>query len=102
MNNDIFLLSCLAMESKTLISFSWQGRKVQSYSTHLRPKSPRKIIRRVLEKYVRLVGVTCTSPKVGLAASKLVPRKEKWGPRGLKEFPKQLITLSYYWLVLLV
>ena len=57
---------------------------------------------RVLEKYVRLVAVTCTSPKVGVAASKLVSRREKWGPRGLKGFPKQLITLSYYWLVLLV
>ena len=40
-----------------------------------------KIIIRVLEKYVRLVAVTCTSPKVGVAASKLVPRKEKCGPR---------------------
>ena len=57
---------------------------------------------RVLEKYVRLVAVRCTSPKVGVAASKLVPRREKWGPSGLKAFPKQLITLSYYWLVLLV
>ena len=43
---------------------------------------------RVLEKYVRLVTVTCTSPKVGVASSKLVPRREKWGPRGLKGFPK--------------
>ena len=75
---------------------------MQSNSTHQRPKSPRKIIIRVLEKYVRLVAVTCTSSKVGVAASKLVPRKEKWGPRGLKECPKQLITLSSYWLVLLV
>ena len=76
---------------------------MQSYSIHLRPKSPRKIIIQVLEKYVRLVAVTCTSPKVGVATSKLVPRKEKWGPRGLKGCPKQLvITLSSYWLVLLV
>ena len=75
---------------------------MQSYSTHLRPKSPRKIIIRVLEKYVRLVAVTCTSPKVGVAASKLVPRKEKIGSKGLKEFLKELITLSYCWLVLLV
>ena len=74
---------------------------MQSYSRHLRPKSPRKIIIRVLEKYVRLVAVTGTSPKVGVAASKLFPRKEKWGPRGLKECPKQLITLSSWWSVLL-
>ena len=43
------------------------------------PKSPRKIIIRVLEKYVRLVALTYTSPKVDVAASKLVPRKEKIG-----------------------
>ena len=61
---------------------------MRSYSTHLRPKSPRKIIIRVLEKYVRLVAVTCTSPKVGVAASKLVPRKEKLGPRGFKRMSK--------------
>ena len=34
---------------------------------------------RVLEKYVRLVAITSTSPKEGVAASKLVPRKEKVG-----------------------
>ena len=72
-----------------------------SYSRHLRPKSPRKIIIRVLEKYVHLVAVTSTSPKVGVAVSKLFPRNEKWGHRGLKECPKQLITLSSWWLVLL-
>ena len=73
---------------------------MQSYSKPLRPKSPRKIIIRVLEKYVGLVAVTtCTFPKVGV--SKLFPRKEKWSPRGLKECPKQLITLSSWWLVLL-
>ena len=30
-----------------------------------------------LENYVRLVAITSTSPKVGVAASKLVPRKEQ-------------------------
>ena len=49
---------------------------MQTYSTHLRPKSPRKIIIRVLEKYVRLVAITSTSPKAGMAASKLVPEKK--------------------------
>ena len=34
---------------------------------------------RVLEKYVRLVAITSTSPKAGVAASKLVPKKEKVG-----------------------
>ena len=43
------------------------------------PKSPRKIIIRVLEKYVRLVALTYTFPKVDVVASKLVPRKEKIG-----------------------
>ena len=65
-------------------------------SKHLWPKSPRKIIIRVLEKYVRLVAITGTSPKAVVAASKLVPRKERLGPRGLKRFPKQLIILRYY------
>ena len=51
-------------------------------------KSPRKIIVRVLEKYVRLVAPTYASPKVDVAASKLVPRKERLGPMGLKRFPK--------------
>ena len=32
---------------------------------------------RVLEKYVRLVAITFTSPKAGVAASKLVPKKER-------------------------
>ena len=50
-----------------------------TYSTHLRPKSPRKIIIRVLEKYVPLVEITSASPKAGVAASNLVPRKEKVG-----------------------
>ena len=43
------------------------------------PKLPRKIIIRVLEKYVRLVALTYASPKADVAASKLVPRKEKIG-----------------------
>ena len=34
---------------------------------------------RVLEKYVRLVAITSTSPKAVVAASKLVPRKETVG-----------------------
>ena len=34
---------------------------------------------RVLEKYVHLVAITSTSPKAGMAASKLVPKKEKVG-----------------------
>ena len=60
------------------------------------PKSPRKMIVRVLEKYVRLVAFTYASPKVNVTASKLVPRKERLGPRGLKRFPKPLVILSYY------
>ena len=59
------------------------------------PKSSRKIIVRVLEKYVRLVAPTYVSPKVDVAASKLVPGKERLDPRGLKRFPKHLSILSY-------
>ena len=43
------------------------------------PKLPRKIVIQVLEKYVRLVAFTYTSPKVDMTASKLFPRKEKRG-----------------------
>ena len=60
------------------------------------PRSPGKIIDRFLEKYVRLVALTCASPKVTVTASKLVPRKERLGPRGLKRFPKQFVILSHY------
>ena len=56
-----------------------------SYSRHLWPKSPRKIVIRVLEKYVRLVASTATSPKAVVAASKPVPRKEKIGSKGFKK-----------------
>ena len=59
-----------------------------AYSKHLWQKSPRKRVNRVLEKYVRLVAVTATSPKAVVAASKLVPRKERLGPRGLERFSK--------------
>ena len=66
------------MESWTLACF-FHGRaesaKLQQTS---RPKSPRKIVT-VLEKYVRLVAFTYTSPKVDMTASKLFPRKEKSG-----------------------
>ena len=73
----IYLIVLLGHGKLDLDFFFMAGPKMQSYSKHLRPKSPRKIIIRVLEKYVRLVAVTCTSSKVGVAASKLVPRKEK-------------------------
>ena len=93
---------CPAWPWKVKLGFLFHGRvKNVSYSRHLGPKSPRKIIFRVLEKYVRLVAVTFTSSKVDVAASKLFPRKEKWGPRGLKKCLKQLIILWSWWLVLL-
>ena len=56
-----------------------------TYSKHLWPKSPRKIIIRGLEKYVRLVAITATSPKAVVVAYKLVPRKEKIGSWGFKK-----------------
>ena len=43
---------------------------------------------RVLEKFVRLVAITATSPKAGVAASKLVPKKEKVGSWGFKMISK--------------
>ena len=53
-----------------------ESAKLQQTS---RPKSPRKIVIQVLEKYVRLVAFTYTSPKVDMTGSKLFPRKEKSG-----------------------
>ena len=76
--------------------FFMEGPKSANLQHTSGPKSPRKIIYRVLEKYVRLVAPTYASPKVNVAASKLIPRKEKLGPRDLKRFPKYLIILSYY------
>ena len=72
------------------------GPKSANFLHTSRSKLPRKIINRVLEKYVRLVALTYASPKVNVTASKLVPRKERLGPGGMKRFPKQLVVLSYY------
>ena len=63
------------------------GPKSANFLNTSGTKRPRKIIVRVLEKYVRLVALTYTSQKVNVTASKLVPRKERLGPRGLKRFP---------------
>ena len=73
----LFFFIVVLSHRKVRPSFSWQGRKVLTYSKHLWPKSPRKIIIRVLEKYFSLVAITATSPKAVVAASKLVPRIEK-------------------------
>ena len=58
-------------------SFSTAGPK----SANLQQTSEAEIAEensyRVLEKYVRLVAITSTSAKAVVAASKLVPRKEK-------------------------
>ena len=64
------------------------------------PKSPRKIIIRVLEKYVRLVTYTYTSPKVDVAASKLVPSKEK--DRVLEVYKDFQNNLSFLVIILVI
>ena len=66
------------------------GSKSANFLHTSGPKSPRKIIVKVLEKHVRLVTLTYASPKVNVTASKLVPRKERLGPRGLKRSPNNL------------
>ena len=76
--------------------FFMAGPKSANLQHTSRPKSPKKIVVRVLEKCVHLVALTYASPKVDVAVSKLVPRKERLGPRGIKRFPKQLIILCYY------
>ena len=72
-----FFVVVLSHRKLDLSFFFMAGRKVLTYSRHLRPKSPRKIITEFLEKYVRLVAITSTSPKAVVAARKLVPRKVK-------------------------
>ena len=68
--------------------FFMAGPKTANLQHTSGPKSPRKIIVRVLEKYVRLVALTYASPKVNVTASKLVPRKERLGPRGFEKSSK--------------
>ena len=63
--------------------FFMAGRKSANFLHTSGPKSQRKIIVRVLEKYVRLVALTYASPKVNATASKLVPKKERLGPRAV-------------------
>ena len=79
--------------------FSMAGPKSANLQHTSGPKSPRKIVFRVLEKYVRLVAPTYASPKVNVAPSKLVPRKERLGPRGLKDFQN---ILSFLVIILVI
>ena len=58
--------------------FFMAGPKSANFLHTSGPKSPRKIIVRVLEKYVRLVALTYASPKVNVTASKLVLEKKDW------------------------
>ena len=67
-------------------SFFMAGPKAAKLQQTSGPKSPRKIIIQVLEKYIRLVAFTYTSPKVDMTASKLVPRKEKIGSQGFDKY----------------
>ena len=60
--------------------FFMAGPKSANLQQTTGPKSLRKIIVRVLEKYVRLVAPTYASPKV--------PRKERLGPRGFEIISK--------------
>ena len=58
--------------------------------SHQRPKLPKKYQLRGLEKIFCLIAITSASPKVGVTASKLVPTKERWGPRGFKIISNRL------------
>ena len=70
------LLSCFAMESWTLACF-FHGRAESAADIEAEIAEENSYA--VLEKYVRLVAFTYTSPKVDMTASKLFPRKEKSG-----------------------
>ena len=54
----------------------------------------RNIIHEFWIKNVCLVPITSTSPKVDVTANKLVPRIEKWSPRGSKLFQINLTFLD--------
>ena len=58
--------------------FSWQGRKCE-ITAYIRAEIAKENNNQVLEKYVRLVAFSYTSPKVDMTPSKLVPRKEMIG-----------------------
>ena len=83
--------------------FFMAGPRSAAYSKHLWPKSPRKIVIRVLERYVRLVAITATSPKAVVAAGKLVPGEGRIGSWGFKKITEATYhSWVLYWLVLLV
>ena len=79
MDNGMFFIVVLSHRKLDLSLFFMAGPK----SVNLQHTSEAEIAEenndRVLEKYVRLVAITSTSPKAVVAASKLVPRKEKVG-----------------------
>ena len=58
--------------------FFMAGPKSANLQHTSRPKSSTKIVVRVLEKCVRLVALIYASPKVDVAASKLVLEKKDW------------------------
>ena len=70
--------------------FFMAGPKSANFLHTSGPKSPRKIIVRVLEKYVRLVALTYASPKVNVTASKLVLEKKDWVLGVWKDFQNNL------------
>ena len=78
-NNEIFLLSCFAMESWTWACFVHGRAESAKLTADIEAEIAEENSNTVLEKYVRLVAFTYTSPKVDMTASKLSPRKEKSG-----------------------
>ena len=79
MDNGMFLIVVLSHRKLDLSFFFMAGPK----SANLQQTSEAEIAKennyQVLEKYVRLVAITSTSTKAVVAASKLVPRREKVG-----------------------
>ena len=79
MDNGMFFIVVLSHRKLDLSFFFMAGPK----SANLQQTSEAEIAEennyRVLEKYVRLVAITSTSPKAVVAASKLIARKEKVG-----------------------
>ena len=78
-NNDIFFIFVLSHGKLDLNFFLMAGPKSAKLQHTSEAEIAEKNNYRVLEKYARLVAVTCFSPKVSVAASKLVPRRKKMG-----------------------
>ena len=79
MDNGMFFIVLLSHRKLDLSFFFMAGPKIANLQHTSEAEIAEENNYRVLEKYVRLVAITSAFPKAVVAASKLVPRKEKVG-----------------------